>query len=175
MKLGTKANSKYSYEIKPSIEIHTSVGKVWDFIIDIESWWVKSNSEHISLVINDAEKNIRIGTRITVREKIAGIPCKAIGEITKYEPNELVEWRAIYYLLGMKWIKVYAGVRWKLRSIGDNTSSLMANVWADFPKGFGYSLLWFLFKNMMNGIKKDYEHAMKELVYIKTTIENELN
>ncbi len=39
---------------------------VWNFIIDIESWWVKSNPEHVSLVIDNAEKNIGIGTKITL-------------------------------------------------------------------------------------------------------------
>lgn len=119
----TDNNKNHSYEISPTVEISASAGEVWSFLIHVENWWVKSNPEHKWLVIHNTEKDISIGTKITVREKIAGIPCKA-------------------------------------------------NVWADFPKDFGYRLLWFLFKNLINGIKKDYEHAMRELVYIKKTIES---
>lgn len=167
----TDNNKNHSYEISPTVEISASAGEVWSFLIDVENWWVKSNPEHKWLVIHNAEKDISIGTKITVREKIAGIPCKAIGEITGYKPYQLVEWRATYFLLGIKWIKVFAGVSWKLKSIDVYKSSVAANVWADFPQNFGYRLLWFLFTNIINGIKKDYEHSMRELVYIKETIE----
>lgn len=169
MTIKKRDNIKYNYEIKPEVVILAPKEDLWNFLSDLENWWVKSNPEHLSLVVHNSKNSIGIGTKLTVREKIAGIPCKAIGEITKYDKYHLVEWKAKYYVLGVKWIKIDAGVRWKLRS-NNNKSTLMANVWANFPKTFGYRLLWFIFKTV-DGVKKDYDHAMRELIYIKTTIE----
>lgn len=164
---------KNSYEIKPKMEIDVSKKVLWDFLIDLNGWWVKSNSDHDSLKVHHSGKPVGLNTKITVKEKIAGIPCKATGKITQFNDQQLVEWTANYYIWGLKWIKIDAGVRWKLTSIDDHKSTLMANVWADFPNRIGYRLLWFLFKYLMNGIKKDYDHAMKELTYIKKTVERE--
>lgn len=164
-------NTDYSYEIKPEVKIDAPISNVWSFLIEIENWWVKSNPDHKSLSINNSGKEIEVGTKITIEEKIAGIPCKAIGEISKLEPNRQIEWKAVYYLFGIKWIRVHAGVAWKLRSISSERSALMANVWAHFPNTLGYKFLWFFFKKIINGIDKDYEHAMTELKYIKGVIE----
>jgi hypothetical protein len=168
-------DTRYSYEIKPEVEIHASINNVWNFIINVENWWVKSNPDHKSLVFNNTVKDNVIGTKLTIREKIAGIPCKAVGEITKFETNCQVEWKALYYLFSIRWIRVHAGVAWKLRYISDDRCGLMAHVWARFPQTPGYYFLWVIFRKMMNGIEKDYVHAMKELNYIKNAIEQDDN
>jgi hypothetical protein len=172
MTIKNRDGNRYSYEIKPEVEILAPVNNTWDFLINVENWWVKSNPDHKSLTINNSEREIRPGTKITIREKIAGIPCKAIGEITKYEINRKVEWSAVYYIFGLKWIRVNAGVAWKLRSISEDSCALMAHVWARFPQNPLNKFIWYFFKNIMNGIEKDHEHAMKELTYIKEVIED---
>ena len=168
-------DTNYSYEIKPEVEIRASINNVWNFLIDVERWWVKSNPDHKSLAFSNSVKEKVVGTEITIREKIAGIPCKAVGEITKFETNSQVEWKALYYLFGINWIRVHAGVAWKLKYISDDRCGLLAHVWARFPQTPGYKFLWYFFKNIMNGIVKDHEHAMKELIYIKRTIEQDNN
>jgi len=160
-----------NYEIEPEVEIDAPPENVWNFLIDVENWWLKSNPEHDSLTINGGDKELGVGTKLTIKEKIAGIPCKAKGTVTGYDENKLVEWKAIYYLLSLRWIKVQAGVRWKLTKINQKKTALMANVWADFPNQAGYKVLFFIFKNFLNGIEKDYKHAMKELKYIKVNLE----
>ena len=78
------------YEIEPSVEIHSSPEFIWEQLIDIESWWVASNDEHISLNIESNDKQLKTGTEITVRERIAGIPCCAEGAVTEIKTNRLV-------------------------------------------------------------------------------------
>ncbi|MFI0448857.1 hypothetical protein [Actinomadura sp. 6N118] len=49
--------------------------------LDLDGWWVASNPEHDTLEHLD-DRGIEVGARVRIREKIAGIPGEAIGEIT---------------------------------------------------------------------------------------------
>lgn len=161
------------YEIEPSVEIHSSPEFIWEQLIDIESWWVASNDEHISLNIESDDKQLKTGTEITVRERIAGIPCCAEGAVTEIKTNRLVVWEADHHLFGWNWLKVQAGVRWKISEKEPGAASLMANVWAVFPDRIFHRLIFFLFK-AFGGIEKDYLHAMKELEFLKNRIERKI-
>jgi hypothetical protein len=159
------------YNIEPFVKIYQTPETIWSFLTDVENWWVYSNPEHSLLKIESSKKKLNIGTEISIKEKIAGIPCEAKGEITDIKENKLLQWKAIYHVLGLNWLKINAGVNWKVDKINDAKTRLAANVWASFPDKLRYKLLWFLFKNVFNGVKKDYDHALTELEYIKTNLE----
>lgn len=159
------------FEISPKIVIHAPVETVWIYMVDIEGWWEQSNPEHIKLKILSTDKEFKKHTNIAIEEKVAGIPCSAFGEVTEYKEYEYVTWeaKALYRYYGLK-IKVSEGVRWSIRKNNKDTE-LEAHVWASFPNGaFGKIVEWF-FKNILNGVDKDYRHAMCELQYIKKQVE----
>lgn len=158
------------FEITPEIEIDAPPETVWDYLVDVEEWWVDSNPEHSSLEIVSDDEDLKEGTRIRVREKIAGIPGEAEGEVTEFVPNDHFTWEAdaVYRYLGLTF-SATEGVKWSVKS--EEKTELSAHVWAEFPDTlFGKVLEWY-FKNVLNGVEKDYEHAMEELVYIKEQIE----
>lgn len=115
---------------------------------------------------------MREGTRISIKEKIAGIPCKANGIVTSINKHKLLRWEAVYSVFGLSWLKINAGVNWKLNELNDSITKLSANVWANFPDKFRYKLMWFFIKKIFNGIEKDYDHALTELRYLKSKLEN---
>lgn len=162
------------FEIEPTIGIEAPPGTVWKYLIEIEDWWVPSNPEHDSLAILSDDEELREGTRIRVREQIAGLPGIAVGEITEFRPPELITWEASnarYRYHGLH-ISVDEGVSWKLEPAGEGTN-LTAHVWASFPETFFGNLIEWSFKNVLDGVEKDYQHTRKELEYLKETVESE--
>ena len=158
------------YEIKASVDIQAKPQEVWDYLIDIEGWWAKSNPEHESLEILNPERELGLGTRMRVKEKIAGVPGVAEGDITDWELGKKVTWTAdAQYKLPLITKKVKEGVTWWLQDEGDSTT-LGADVWASFPGATGPFVEWF-FKHVLNGVERDREHAMTELSYIKANLE----
>jgi hypothetical protein len=162
------------YNITASIIIHAPIQKVWDYMLDIENWWPKSNPEHVSLEYLGGRHELSLGARIKIREYIAGVPCEAVGEITEFTVLEKASWvaEAEYSYFGFK-VKVKEGVRWLFANKEEGVE-LSAYVWAEFPNTlFGKFVEWY-FLNVLKGAKKDYEHTMRELEYIKREVEKEV-
>jgi hypothetical protein len=160
------------FEITPKIHIDASPGVVWDYLIEVDNWWLQSNPEHIELEIQSADKEIREGTQMRIRERIAGIPGEALGEISEFDEGSKLTWesnRANYQYFGVQF-SVHEGVEWLLAPENDGTE-LTAHVWAHFPKGLSGAILEWWFKHIMGGVDKDYKHAMIELRFIKSQIE----
>lgn len=160
------------FEFTATIKINTTVDTLWTYLIDIETWWRPSNREHQALEIISDDQALEEGTRILIREKIAGIPGEAIGEIKELSEHNRITWQsdhARYRFWGVPFT-IKEGVSWQIEP-KPNAVALSAHVWAKFPATMiGQAMEWF-FKNVLNGIEKDYQHAMTELRYIKSQIE----
>lgn len=160
------------FDFTESVEIETTADRLWSYLIDIESWWPTSNPEHESLEILSYDKHLAVGTRLRIRERIAGIPGEAEGEITELVEADHVSWeadRARYRLWGIP-LEVAEGVRWTLRP-GTYGIHLAATVWARFPGGWKGRLVEWLFKRPLDGVRKDREHTRRELEHIKAQLE----
>lgn len=144
---------------------------MWEVLQDIEDLWPASNPEHESLERLD-DRGIEVGARLLIRERIAGIPDEATGEITELEPLSRVTWEAPaarYRWFGVP-LTIGEGVTWALA--GDDRSTLLsAHVWATFPASPLGRILGWMFEKPLKGIEKDREHARTELRYLKRRIE----
>lgn len=159
------------FEFTAKQHMNAEPAAVWDLLADIQDWWVPSNDEHESLEILSDDSTLREGVRIRVKESIAGIPGVAEGAVTGYDPGRSVTWEAdaVYRYLGFR-LFIEEGVTWTVEEANDG-ADLSAHVWARFPKtAFGRVVEWF-FRGPLNGVQKDYEHAMTELRYLKARLE----
>jgi hypothetical protein len=162
------------FEFTESIDIEAGNDVVWQLMSDLGRWWPKSNPEHDQLQYLD-DPPLHEGSRLRIKERIAGIPGVAVGTITRFEPGKVVTWEADgarYRLAGLR-ITLDEGVRWELEALPDSqpaATRVSATVWARFP-GRGGSLVERGFR-LGGGVRKDREHARTELAYLKRTIES---
>lgn len=162
------------FEFTETILIDAAPLTVWNVLRDLEGWWPWSNPEHDSLERLD-DCGIEPGARIRIREKVAGIPGEAVGEITRVDPLLAVTWEAPeahYRWLGIP-LTIGEGVTWALEPRDEDTTSLSAHVWATFPPGIRGRLLERAFTRLLHGVEKDREHARTELRYLKRAIEED--
>lgn len=161
------------FEISPTVTIAAPMETVWEHLVDIEAWWVRSNPAHEALEILD-DGDLGTGTRIRVEESIAGIPGVADGAITAFEPPHEITWEAPsahYRYLGLD-LTIGEGVSWELAP-SRNGTELTARVWGRFPDGVSGKVFEWAFKYLLAGVSRDYEHAMTELEYLKDSIERD--
>jgi len=161
------------YEIAPSITVDASPQTVWEYVRDVEAWWVASNPEHESLEILSADGTLEEGTSLRVRERIAGVPGVATGEVTEVVPQRRLTWEATdarYRYFGLT-VHVDESVSWELTPI-DGATELTARVRASFPETLVGSLVEWSFEHLLDGVERDYQHAMRELEYIREELES---
>lgn len=162
------------FEFTATIKIQTSVDALWTYLLDIERWWLPSNPEHQGIEILSEDQNLEEGTMILIREKVVGIPGEAIGEITDISEHNKITWQsdhARYRFWGIPFT-IKEGVSWQINPKPKGTE-LSAHVWAKFPSTVIGQVMEWVFKNLVNGIEKDYKHAMTELRYIKSQLETQ--
>lgn len=158
-----------------SVTIEAPPAVVWDRLRDLEDWWPASNPEHESLERLD-DRGIEPGARLRIREKIAGVPGEAIGEITRVEPGTAVTWEAPaarYRWFGITFT-IGEGVTWRIAEdepSGSGRTRLSARVWATFPHGVTGRVLEKLFTYALNGVERDREHTRCELRYLKQELD----
>lgn len=160
------------FEFTETITIQAPHTAVWELMRHIERWWPVSNPEHESLRQLD-NGPLGVGTRLRIREKIAGIPGEATGTITRFDAGRAVSWeapRARYRFLGLAFT-VGEGVTWRIDARADRTTAVSAHVWATFPHGLAGRLLAAVFTRLLHGIEKDREHTRTELRYLKRALE----
>lgn len=159
------------FEFTETITVNASPSTIWQVMIDLEEWWPPSNPEHQSVELLD-DRGIEVGAQIRIREKVAGIPCVAEGQITRVDPMSEVTWeaRARYRWWGVS-VPICEGVTWRLRPAGLDTTRVSAHVWATYPPGLFGRFVGFVFTRLLDGIEKDREHARTELRYLKNAIE----
>jgi uncharacterized protein YndB with AHSA1/START domain len=159
------------FEFTVATEIACPPQRVWDFLVDVRRWWLRSNPEHERLEILGPRGAIALGTELRIRERIAGIPGEAAGRITEFVPGERATWQAQarYRLLGAR-VAVEEGVTWSLARSGDGTR-LSAHVWARFPDGAAARLIEWGFVHLLRGRERDRRHAQIELDYVRGALE----
>ncbi|MFI9843650.1 SRPBCC family protein [Nonomuraea sp. NPDC051941] len=161
------------FEFTETILIAASSATVWELMRDVERWWPPSNPEHESIERLDDRDVLDVGARLRIREKVAGIPCVAEGEITRVEPLASVTWEAPharYRWFGIP-ITVSEGVTWGIEPLDRDSTRVSAHVWASFPRGVKGRVLEWVFSRVLRGVEKDREHARTELRYLKSVLE----
>lgn len=162
------------FSFTESISIEASPDAVWQTMIDLNWWWPPSNPEHESVERLDPGLGLEVGTRLRIREKIAGIPGEALGEIAELQPGARVTWEspsAVYRWHGIP-VTMGEGVTWTLDPMGPGaTRRLSAHVWASFPAGTRGKLLEVVFTRLLGGVAKDRAHTRTELRFLKKAIE----
>lgn len=160
------------FEFVESITIEASPADVWDYLADVESWWLASNPEHIYLEVLSPDSSIGLDTKIVFEERVAGINGQAQGTITQFDPGTQITWegQAIYNYLGFS-LEVHEGVSWLVKSDEQGTQ-LSAHVWAEFPSSLGGRFFEWYAKAILDVVDKDREHARQELQYLKSAIES---
>ncbi|MCV7399325.1 SRPBCC family protein [Mycobacterium fragae] len=163
-----------AFKFTEDILINAPHNVVWQQLRDVENWWPASNPEHINLEpLNDRDVT-SAGARFRIRERIGGIPGEAVGEITDVKPDRAVTWDATarYRWLGVP-LTVGEGVTWRVEPQDSSTARVSAEVWANFPRHLLGQVMEFCFTRLLNGIKKDREHARTELRYLKLILERD--
>jgi hypothetical protein len=161
------------WEFTATVDIDCTADEAWAYLTDVEQWWVASNPDHVRLEVRSDGDGLAEGTRIFIEEYVAGIRGRGEGTITRVVDGERVCWEAAafrYRLLGLSLV-VREGVEWKLASLATGGIVLSAHVWARFPRSPWGRLAELVAKRLMNGLQKDYEHALTELHYIKGQLE----
>lgn len=161
------------WEFTAAVDIDCATDEAWAYLTDVEQWWVASNPDHVCLEVRSDGDGLVEGTRILIEEYVAGIRGRGEGTITRVVDRERVRWEAEdfrYRLLGLPLV-VQEGVEWKLASLATGGTVLSAHVWARFPRSPWGRLAELIAKRLMNGMQKDYEHALTELRYIKEQLE----
>ncbi|MEJ2710216.1 MAG: SRPBCC family protein, partial [Anaerolineales bacterium] len=130
------------FKFTESIHIEAPPADVWEYVADVERWWLASNPEHIHLDVPSPEPTVGLGSKIVFEERVAGIKGKAAGSITKWIAGTEVTWEGIanYRYLGFP-LRVREGVSWRVDN-GEHETQLSATVWAKFSS----SLLGQLFE-----------------------------
>ena len=160
------------FEFTESIHIEAPPADVWEYVANVEHWWLASNPEHIHLEALNSESAIGLGSKIVFEERVAGIKGKAEGSITKWIPGTEVTWEGVanYHYLGFL-LRVHEGVSWRV-GINNRGTQLSANVWAKFSSSLLGQLFEWYAKKILNVVDKDREHARRELEYLKSAIES---
>lgn len=158
--------------VEASVEIDLAPQIVWDYVARIDDWWLVSNpDEHIELsVIGQGE--VEKGAELVLKERIAGIRGEAIITICEYDPPERLEWKSLsakYRLLGIG-VNVREGGTFKISAKG-NGCVLSHRVWGKLDGLSGAATEWF-FKYILKGERRDYEHTLRELLFIKREVES---
>jgi hypothetical protein len=160
------------FEFTETIRIEAPAASVWEYVADVERWWLASNPEHICINVPGPKSAIGPGTEITFVEGVAGIKGEAKGTITQWVPGTVIEWEgeALYHDRGFL-LRIREGVSWRVDSLEEETQ-LCAHVWAVFSSGLTGRIFEWHTRNLLNVVDKDREHARRELVYLKSAIES---
>lgn len=155
------------FEFTEAIRIEAPAWQVWQRLLELEQWWLPSNPDHIGIEVRSEGKPIEPGTEIVFRERVAGVESHAEGMITQLVHGEEATWEgiAVYKYLGVRF-NIHEGVSWKVAHDG-NTSRLSASVWARFPAGVAGRILEWYAKSFLDIVRKDRQHARRELDYLK--------
>ena len=161
------------WEFTADIEIDRDPESVWQYLIDIDAWWLASNPDHERLEILSDEARLHEGMRVLIEESIAGIHGRGEGSITALIEGERVSWesRDFRYALFGSTLRVREGVEWRLSRLKGGGTVLSAYVWARFPATLVGRVGEFVAKRLLNGLQRDYDHALAELRYVKSELE----
>lgn len=161
------------YEFTETILIEAPPTRVWEVMSDIGGWLGAASPEHQSMEFLDGS-GVRVGAKIRIREKAAGMPREAVVVVTAVRPGSAVTWEspeARYQWHGFP-TTISEGVSLGIEPCeGAASTQVSARVWALFPLGLLGSAVRWAFVRPLNGIEKDREHVRTELRHLKRLIE----
>lgn len=159
------------FEFTEAVFFRATAESVWSRLSDLESWWLESNPEHISLEIGSPDKRVAVGTEIAFKERVAGINASASGTVTSLIPGVAATWEGVanFRYCGFD-LAIQEGVTWSIEANMDS-STLSAHVWARFPAGALGRFFECYSVRILHVIERDRQHARCELEYLKHLIE----
>lgn len=154
------------------MEIERSPQAVWEYVSRIEDWWLASNTkDHIELAFVDGT-GVAEGAEFVLRERIAGVRGEARAVIAEVDPPRRLVWRSLsarFRFMGIG-IDVDEGGTFELVET-DKGAVLSHYVWGELGEGRFARLMEWLFKTVLRGERRDYEHTHRELLFIKRQLE----
>lgn len=159
-------------ELSSQVTIRSSLRSVWEYMNEVEGWWVLSSSDHVSLEFSSAVHSLQKGMHSVLREQFGGIRGESKGMVTHVIPEKEVVWqseRAVYSYLFCK-IPLQQTVTWNMQESGGAVvlSMRVRLVFSDTL--WGKVCEWY-FAYVLRGKRLVTEHSFKELMYIKGAIE----
>ena len=160
-------------DVRAEIEIKASPEAIWDYMVHLDRWWLRSNpKEHIALSLIEGDR-IEEGAKFVLKEYIAGVEGEAIAEIKQLLPLKRLVWQSLeahYKLFGIA-IDVEEGGEFELQARGD-ASVLSHHVWGRVKSPLFGWLVESFFRRVLDGERKDFEHTLRELQFIKREVES---
>lgn len=161
------------FEFVESVNVDAPSPDVWEYVADVEQWWLASHPEHLSLKVRSPGPAIGLGTEIVFEELVAGLKGQAKGMVTEWIPGVRVSWEgtAKYSFFGIS-LRINEGFSWQVQKVGKGTI-LSAHVRADFSSPLTGRLFKWQSRRIRRVAERDREHARRELLYLKSVIESE--
>jgi hypothetical protein len=159
--------------VETAITINSTAEAIWDYASDPANWTASNPEEHFGLRYSSKDKRPGTGVEFHQRESVAGIYADLRGRFLYVERPRIAVWAgtAVYRLLGgLVRIRIPEGgvVRAEETTGGMRLSH---DVYMDFPNSLWGKLLAWMFKKVLNGPDKVYNHSYKELVFFKEQLE----
>ncbi|OHA66638.1 MAG: hypothetical protein A3C82_02060 [Candidatus Wildermuthbacteria bacterium RIFCSPHIGHO2_02_FULL_47_12] len=159
-------------EMRAQTSIQSSAKAVWEFMNNIEGWWILSSIDHVSLEFFSQEHVLQKGMRAVLKERFGGIKGESQGIIAQVIPEKEVVWqseRAVYSYLCFN-VPLRQTVIWNMEGNGKK-AVLSMNVRLIFSDTLWGKLCEWYFVHMLGGKKLVVQHSLGELAHIKKTIE----
>lgn len=159
-------------ELRSQVTIRSSLRSVWEYMNEVEGWWVLSSSDHVSLEFSSTVHSLQKGMRAVLREQFGGIRGESRGMVTHVIPEKEVVWqseRAVYSYLFCK-VPLQQTVTWNMQESG-GTVVLSMRVCLVFSDTLWGKVCEWYFVYVLRGKRLVAEHSFNELVYIKRAIE----
>ena len=160
-------------ELQAQVAIQSSPGTIWEYMNNVEGWWVLSSSDHVSLEFFSPEHSLQKGMRVMLKEQFGGIHGESRGMIAKVIPEREVIWqseKAVYSYLFFH-IPVKQTVTWNIEKNGKE-AVLSMKVRLLFSNTIWGKVSEWYFVHVLRGKHLVSDHSLKELVYIKEAIES---
>ncbi|MDO8474309.1 MAG: hypothetical protein Q7S62_02095 [bacterium] len=159
-------------ELQAQVAIQSSLRMIWEYMNNVEGWWVLSSSDHVSLEFFSQEHSLQKGMRAMLKEQFGGIRGESRGMIAQVIPEKEVVWeseKAVYSHLFFH-IPVKQTVIWIMEENGKEAVLSMKVRLIFSNTAWGRVSEWY-FVHVLRGKQLVSDHSLKELLYIKKAIE----
>lgn len=155
------------------ITIKATAEEIWDYANDSNHWTASNPKEHLGLIIYTSDGRARKGAEFYQKESVAGIVADLHGRFLHFERPKFAVWEGIatYKVLGgLFGLSVLEGGTIRLEKDGEGVR-MSHDMFIDFPDTLFGRLVFWVFKNILNGKEAVYNHGYRELTYFKKQLE----
>jgi len=156
-----------------SIVIQASPETIWEYAHKPENWTASNAPEHFGLHYDSPDNLPHQGVEFVQKESVAGMYAELHGRFHYMDPPRLAFWSgtATYPLLaGLIKVRIPEGGVLRLDPVESGTR-FSHSVYMDFADSrWGRFLAWY-FETRLNGRQALHDHAYRELVYFKQSLE----